>query len=296
MRSIETDLGVRRSRFADYLELTKPRVTSLVLITTAVGFYMQAGPQVDGILLLHAILGTALVAGGASAANQYLERARDARMLRTRERPLPGARLGETDALLFTLTLSVAGVLYLTLFANPLTGLLATVTILLYVFVYTPLKTRTSLATLIGAVPGAAPPVLGWTAAGGSLDAGVAALFAIVFLWQLPHFLAIAWLYDEDYQRGGFTPLTIRDAGPSRAARQIVLYCSALVPVSLLPTSLGLTGSVYMYGATLAGIAYFGYGLAVAMYRSQGAARRLLRASVLYLPAVFLLMVLDRVS
>ena len=291
-----TDLTIKRSRVADYIELTKPRVTSLVLITTAVGFYMYAGPDFAGVLLVHAILGTALVAGGASAANQYLERGPDAKMLRTRDRPLPGARLSKNDALVFTAVISLAGVLYLALMTNVLTGLLAALTIILYVFVYTPLKTRTALATLIGAVPGAAPPVLGWTAAGGGLDGIAAALFGIVFLWQLPHFLAIAWLYDEDYHRGGFAPLTIRNAGAGNASRQIILYCLALLPVSLLPSSLGLTGTVYLYGALLAGIVYFGYGLAVALFRSQTAARRLLRASVIYLPAVFLLMVIDRTA
>jgi protoheme IX farnesyltransferase len=265
-----------------------------VLITTAVGFYMQSGPAISGLLLFHALLGTALVAGGASAANQYLERSHDARMLRTRERPLPGARLSETDALIFAAAASATGVAWLIVFANVLTAVLAALTILLYVFVYTPLKTRTALATVIGAVPGAAPPVLGWTAAGGSLDGAAGALFAIVFLWQLPHFLAIAWLYDEDYHRGGFTRLTIRNAGAGNASRQIILYCSALLPVSLLPTSLGLTGTVYMFGALAAGIVYFGYGLAVALFRSPTSARRLLRASIIYLPAVFLLMVIDR--
>jgi len=294
MRSIDTGLTIRRSRVSDYLELTKPRVTLLVLITTAVGFYMYSGTDVVGSLLFHALIGTALVAGGASAANQYIERANDARMIRTRERPLPGARLSETDALLFAAAISVVGVIYLGVFTNALTGVLAALTILLYVFVYTPLKTRTALATLIGAIPGAAPPVLGWTAAGGSLDPSAWVLFAIVFLWQLPHFLAIAWLYDEDYQRGGFDPITIRNAGSGNASRQIILYCSALLPVSLLPTSLGMTGSVYMFGALVAGLVYFGYGLAVALYRSQRSARRLLRASVIYLPAVFLLMVIDR--
>jgi protoheme IX farnesyltransferase len=291
---METGLALKRSRAVDFLELTKPRVTSLVLVTTAVGFYMQSGSAFAGLPLVHTMVGTSLVAGGASAANQYMERTRDARMLRTRERPLPGARLSETDAFVFSTAISIAGVLYLALLTNPLTGLLAALTILLYLFVYTPLKTRTSLATIVGAVPGAAPPVLGWAGAGGELDLVAGALFAIVFLGQLPHVLAIAWLYDEDYHRGGFTHLTIRNAGEAAASRQIVFYCSLLLPVSLLPTSLGATGTVYMFGALLAGIAYLGYGLAVALLRSPQAARRLLRASVIYLPAVFLLMVIDR--
>lgn len=294
MRTIEAEAAIRRSRAAEYLELTKPRVTSLVLITTLVGFYMGSANGWAGLLLAHAMIGVALVAGGASALNQYIEREHDARMRRTRDRPLPEGRIGESDALLFAGTISVGGIAYLLLFTNILTGILAAVTLLLYVFLYTPLKSRTALAILIGAVPGAAPPVLGWTAAGGAIDGMAAALFTIVFLWQLPHFIAIAWLYDEDYMRGGFGSLTIRNSGEGSASRQIILYCSALIPVSLLPTSLGMTGNTYMFGALLAGLVYFGYGLAVALNRSPLAARRLLKASVLYLPAVFLLMVLDK--
>lgn len=296
MKSIGADMAVRRSRFGDYLELTKPRVTSLVLITTLVGFYMGSGSGVDGLLLIHSVLGTALVAGGASALNQYLERHQDARMRRTRERPLPEGRLSEQEALVFALAISIAGVLYLALMANPLTGALGALTLLLYVLVYTPLKSRTAMATLVGAVPGAAPPVLGWTAAGGSLDWMAGTLFLIVFLWQLPHFLAIAWLYDEDYLLGGFKTLTISSAGPGNASRQIIFYCAALLPVSLLPSTLGITGSTYLFGALLAGIIYLGYGVAVALFRSQTSARRLLRASVIYLPAVFLLMVVDKLG
>ena len=296
MKTIGADMAIRRTRAGDYLELTKPRVTSLVLITTLVGFYMGTETGIEGLLLFHAVLGTALVAGGASGLNQYLERHHDARMRRTRERPLPEGRLSESEALVFSLTISIAGIVYLALLANPLTGGLAAATLLLYVLVYTPLKSRTALATLVGAVPGAAPPLLGWTAAGGSLDAMAGALFLIVFLWQLPHFLAIAWLYDEDYMQGGFEPLTIRHAGPGSASRQIIFYCSALIPVSLLPSTLGVTGSTYLFGALLAGIVYLGYGVAVAMFRSTTAARRLLRASVLYLPAVLLLMVVNKLG
>lgn len=294
MRSIGTTLALKRSRVADYLELTKPRVTSLVLITTTVGFYMQSSAVLPGLLLFHTILGTALVAGGASAVNQYLEREHDARMLRTRARPLPGGRLGASAALVFSGAISLAGVLYLAVFTTPLAGGIALATVLLYAFVYTPLKKHTSLATLIGAVPGAAPPILGWAAAGGSLDAMAGALFGIVFLWQMPHFLAIAWLYQEDYRRGGFEKLAVPTSAQEGTSRQIILYCCALVPVSLLPTTLGATGMTYMVGALVAGFMYLGYGLAVAMVRSPAAARRLLRASVLYLPALFFLMVVDK--
>jgi protoheme IX farnesyltransferase len=216
-------------------------------------------------------------------------------MYRTRERPLASRRLSEPEALVFSVLISAAGIAHLFLFANTVTGLLAAATLVLYVGVYTPLKRRTAMATIVGAVPGAAPPVLGWTAAGGSLDGMAAALFLILFLWQLPHFLAIAWLYDEDYIRGGFPHLTISHSGADAASRQIILYCSTLVPISILPTILDVTGATYMFGAVLGGLIYLGYGTAVAIFRTPRAARRLLKASVIYLPALFLLMMIDKV-
>jgi protoheme IX farnesyltransferase len=215
-------------------------------------------------------------------------------MFRTRERPLAAERLSDGDALRFSVVISAAGVLYLALLTNLLTGILAALTLLSYVFVYTPLKRRTSMATIIGAVPGAAPPLLGWTAAGQSLDGMAGALFLIMFLWQLPHFLAIAWVYNDDYMRGGFPHLTITHAGFTNASRQIILYCATLVPVSLLPSTLEITGATYMFGAIVAGLIYLGYGTSVAIVRTPRAAKRLLKASVLYLPLLFLLMVIDK--
>ena len=294
MRTMGADATIRPSRLGEYLELTKPRITLLVLITTAVGFYMNSTGGIDGLLLLHPIVGVGLVAGGASALNQYQERHQDARMHRTRERPLPEGRITEFDALVFSWSISVAGIVYLLLFTNLVTGVLAAITLTLYVFLYTPLKSRTALAILVGAVPGAAPPILGWTSAGGAVDGMAIVLFSIVFLWQMPHFLAIAWLYDEDYLRGGFQKLTIRNTGAESASLQIIFFCCALIPISILPTSFGVTGNIYMFGALMAGVVYLGYGLAVALVRSDVAARRLLKASVLYLPAVFLLMVIDK--
>jgi protoheme IX farnesyltransferase len=289
-----TETIIRPVRIGDYLELTKPRVTSLVLVTTLVGFYMGSDAGLTSLVLIHAMLGTGLVAGGASALNQYLERHHDARMLRTRDRPLANHRITESGALVFSIAISLAGTLYLALLTNLMTGMLAATTLLLYVFLYTPLKKRTALATIVGAVPGAAPPVLGWTAAGGQLDGMALALFMIVFLWQLPHFLAIAWVYDEDYLRGGFPHLTITHSGAANASRQIILYCATLVPISILPTTLDITGSTYMFGALVCGLVYLGYGTAVAIFRTPPAARRLLRASVIYLPVLFLLMVVDK--
>jgi heme o synthase len=279
-----------REHIADLVALTKPSITFNVLITTLVGFYMGSRDSLDFLLLFHTILGTGLVAGGASALNQYFERDLDARMVRTRKRPIPDGRLLPNEALIFSATLAAAGIAYLTLFVNALTGILGAATLISYVLVYTPLKTRTTLCTLIGAFPGAAPPVMGWTAARGELDAMALSLFAIQFLWQMPHFFAIAWIFTEDYARAGFS---MRSSGEG-TARQIIFFCCALIPVSILPTFFGLTGMTYLLGATLLGFIYLGYGFAVALFRSNTHAHRLLRISVLYLPVLLVLMMIDK--
>jgi protoheme IX farnesyltransferase len=279
-----------RLRVADFLELTKPRITFLVLITTLVGFYMGSQDGLNFLLLFHAIVGTGLVASGASALNQYFERELDARMVRTRNRPLPDGRIVPHEALAFSAAIAGAGVLYLIFFVNLLTGVIGAATLVGYILVYTPLKTRTTLCTLIGAFPGAAPPVMGWTAARGEVDAVALSLFAILFLWQMPHFFAIAWIFTEDYVRAGFS---MHGSG-ERTGRQIILYCCALIPISVLPTFFGLTGMIYLLGAILFGFIYLGYGFAVALFRSNTHAHRLLRVSVLYLPALLLLMMLDK--
>jgi protoheme IX farnesyltransferase len=275
---------------ADFVELTKPRITFLVLITTLVGFYMGSRDGLNFLLLFHTILGTALVASGASALNQYFEREMDARMVRTRRRPLPDGRLVPHEALVFSAAIAIAGVLYLIFFVNLLTGAIGAATLVGYILIYTPLKTRTTLCTLIGAFPGAAPPVMGWTAARGEIDAVALSLFAILFLWQMPHFFAIAWIFTEDYLRAGFS---MHGSG-ERTGRQIILYCCALIPISVLPTFFGLTGMIYLLGAILFGFIYLGYGFAVALFRSNTHAHRLLRVSVLYLPALLLLMMFDK--
>jgi heme o synthase len=285
------ELTRRRVKIGDLVELTKPRITFLVLITTLVGFYMGSRDGLNFLLLFHAILGTGLVASGASALNQYLERDLDSRMTRTRNRPLPDGRLVPNEALIFSGLISAAGVIYLMVFVNFLTGLIGAATLGSYVLVYTPLKTRTTLCTLIGAFPGAAPPVMGWTAARGEVDAVALSLFAILFLWQMPHFFAIAWIFTEDYARAGFS---IHGSG-ERTGRQIIMYCCALIPISVLPTFFGLTGMTYLLGAILFGFIYLGYGFAVALFRSNTHAHRLLRVSVLYLPALLLLMMLDKI-
>lgn len=288
-----TEIGIanRRARVSDFFELTKPRITFMVLIATLVGFYMGSEGSVQSMLLLHTILGTALVAAGASSFNEYLERDLDAQMVRTRTRPIPGGRMAPSDALIFSIVISAVGVAYLATFVNLLTALLGAGTLASYVLLYTPLKTRTTWCTLIGAFPGAAPPLMGWTAAHGDLGTVGLSLFAIQFLWQMPHFFAIAWMFTEDYKRAGFR---VHSRGVA-TGRQIILYCSALIPVSLLPTLFGSTGRRYLVGALMLGFVYLGYGFAVALFRSTTHAQRLLRVSVLYLPALFILMMVDKV-
>jgi heme o synthase len=279
---------------ADFVELVKPRITFMVLVTAAIGLYlgMQGGVPVS--LLVDTLLGTGLVAAGASALNQVLERDTDALMRRTSERPLPAGRLDPDAALVFGVILSVVGLFSLATWVNLLTALVGAVAIAGYVFVYTPLKRTSSLATVIGAIPGALPPVMGWTAARGSLEPGAWILFGILFLWQLPHFLAIAWLCREDYARAGFPMLPVIEPDGKSTGRQAILYGAALVPVSLLPSVLGLSGAAYFLGALVLGLTFLGFCVAFSQSFSTAAARRLLLASVLYLPAVLIVMLLDR--
>ncbi len=284
------------ARLADFLELTKPRVTSLVLVTTLIGFYLGSQGSMDLLLLLNTLLGTALVAAGTSALNQYVEREEDGRMLRTRRRPLPAGRLDPGHALVFAAAISVAGLLHLALTVNLLTAGLAALTLLSYVFVYTPLKHLTSLCTLVGAIPGALPPLGGWTAAHGDFAAGGVALFAILFVWQLPHSLAIAILYRDDYARGGFRLLPVVDPDGGATGRQIMAHCLVLLPLSLVPTLLDVTGRVYFYGAILLGLALTACAVPILVNASARAARRMLLASVVYLPALLCLMAFDRTT
>src|SRR5438094_281126 len=286
------DRRYSKTRLPDLLELTKPRITSLVLLTTLVGFYMGSRSGVNLLLLFHTIVGPGLVASGASALNEYLERDLDARMIRTRNRPLPDGRRLPAEAFIFSAVISAAGVAYLLYFVNALTAALGAATLVGYILIYTPLKTRTTLCTLIGAFPGAAPPVMGWTAARGEIDAVALSLFAILFLWQMPHFFAIAWIFTEDYLRAGFT---MHGSGV-KTGRQIIFFCCALIPISVLPTFFGLTGMIYLLGVILLGFVYLGYGFTVALFRSSTHAHRLLRVSVLYLPALLVLMMIDKIQ
>lgn len=283
-----------RSPWSDFVELAKPRITLMVVLTTAVGFVLASPSPVSWLLLLHTVVGTALVASGASAFNMVIERQPDARMRRTAGRPLPSGRLRALPAALFALALSAVGVSYLALLVNGLTALLGTFTLVAYVAVYTPMKRVSSLATIVGAVPGAVPPMMGVTAAIGRTDELAWALFGLLFLWQMPHFLAIAWLYRSDYARGGFPMLSVLDPQGRRTARQMVLYAAALLPVSLLPSALGSVGMVYAAGALTAGVVFLAYSWAFAFEIGPRAARRVLLVSVMYLPVVLGLLVLDR--
>lgn len=289
--------GTSASRvLSDYLELTKPRVTLMVVITTAIGFYLGSGAGLDLVLLFNTLIGTGLVAAGTSALNQYVERREDGLMLRTRRRPLPAGRLEPQRALLFAAALSIIGILQLLLKVNLVTSVLAALTLLSYVFVYTPLKKVTTLSTLFGAIPGALPPLGGWAAAAGVITPGGLILFAILFFWQLPHSLAIATMYRDDYARGGFLLLPVVDPHGSSTRRQIVLQSLVLLPLTLVPTALGVSGPVYFFGALLLSLGLLGVAVQTALSDTARAARRLLLASVIYLPLLLGLMALDRVG
>lgn len=295
---MERSVAIARpaARLSDLVELTKPRITFMVVLSAAAGYWLGTSGAVDGTRFLHAMLGTALIAAGASCLNQSIERDSDARMERTRERPLPAGRIDLAPSLAFGSGLSALGALELHLGVNPLTAAIGLATLGLYVLVYTPLKRVSTLCTIVGAVPGALPPVMGWTAAADSLSAEAWVLFAILFFWQMPHFLAIAAAFRDDYARGGHVVLPVVDATGERTARQAILYAAALLPVSLLPSILQMSGGLYFWGALLLGIGFIGVSLATAGDRSVAAERRLLRYSVLYLPLLLGLMAIDKVA
>ena len=286
-------LAVSTTRVADFVELTKPRITFLVLVTTAVGYALGLAGEFDGSAFAALLVGTALISGGGSALNQYWERHTDALMLRTRHRPLPGGRIQPVDALAFSLILSAAG-LGLLATINGVVYVLGITALGTYILAYTPLKRVSSLCTIVGAVPGAIPPLMGWAAAHGSLRAGAWGLFAVLFLWQLPHFLAIGWMYRKDYERGGFPMLMVIDRDGRATARQMVLSCAALVPVTVLAGTLAGSGRVYIWGAMVLGALFLGATLRFARHRSLPTARSALLISVLYLPALLGLMAFDR--
>jgi protoheme IX farnesyltransferase len=279
----------------DFVELTKPRVIFMVLATTLVGFYLGSQGTQDYVRLLHTLLGTALAGGGTLALNQLIEREADAKMQRTRMRPLPDGRVQPLDALVFGALITIVGLAYLTLTVNFLSALVTTVIVVSYLFAYTPLKQKTSLCSIVGAVPGALPPVIGWAAARDAISAEAWVLFAIMFLWQMPHSLAIGWLYRDDYARAGFRLLPVIDPDGKSTGRQIVSNCLALLGVGLLPTLTGFAGTWYFFASLVLGAIFLWYGVRLAVSCSQVAARRLLFASLIYLPVLLAVMALDKV-
>lgn len=282
-----------RGRGADFVSLTKPRLNTLVLVTSAAAYFLADGQRLPWTHLIHTIVGTALVAGGASALNQHWERDTDRLMRRTRLRPLPDARLHPTDALWFGVALSAVGLAQLFAFVNPLTSAIAALTLLSYVLLYTPLKTRTSLSTIVGAIPGALPALLGWTAATNTLSAGGWVLFGIVFMWQMPHFLAIAWLFRDDYANAGIPLLPVVQPDGRSTGRQSVLYTAGLIPISLLPMAVGLATAYYVVSALTLGAVLLVLSAGFAASRSRLSARRLFYGTILYLPLLWIALLAD---
>jgi protoheme IX farnesyltransferase len=284
----------RRRVLMDLLVLTKPRVVLMVLVTTLVGYSVALVGPPDYVRMVHLIVGTLLAASGTLALNQYWEHEVDARMERTRNRPVPDGRLSPLEALAFGSAATVLGLVYLAVSINLLAAAVTAGTTALYLFAYTPLKLRTALCTLVGAVPGAAPPLTGWAAARGDQDLGAFILFGIMFLWQLPHTLAIARLYCADYARAGVRVLPVVDAGGTITERQIVTGCLSLLAVSLLPTLVGMAGLLYFAGALVLGVGFLALGAMHAIAPSSHRARRVMLASFLYLPVLLVLLVVDR--
>jgi protoheme IX farnesyltransferase len=285
----------RRRVLTDLVVLTKPRVVLMVLVTTLVGYYVALSGPADWARVIHLVVGTLLAAGGTLALNQYRERDIDALMVRTRLRPLPDGRLMPLEALLFGAALTVLGLVYLAAAVNVFSALVTAAIVGLYLFVYTPLKLRTPLATLVGAIPGALPPVTGWVAARDDLGVGAAVLFGILFLWQLPHTLAIARLYRDDYARAGVLVLPVVDEHGGSTERQMMTGVLGLLVVSLLPTLIGLAGGLYFTGALVLGVAFTAASAIQARSRTSVAARWVLFASLLYLPMLLALLAFDKV-
>jgi protoheme IX farnesyltransferase len=280
-------------KISAYVELTKPRITLLVVLTAAAGFCLGSAEGVDYVRLLNMCAGIALLSSGIATLNQYIERDLDRLMRRTESRPLPSGKLAAGRAMWFGVALSATATAYLAVSINALSAALGLVTLASYLFLYTPLKTRTTLSTVLGAFPGAMPPFIGWVAARGGAGLEAWILFAILFLWQFPHFLAIAWMYREDYARAGVKMLPVVEPEGRVTGQQIISYTLMLLPVSLLPFFVSLAGSAYLAGAVVLGLIFLYFSVRAALVRTVSQARRLLLASVLYLPALFALMVIN---
>ena len=294
MKTDALALPTTRSRVEDFLALTKPRLNSLVLVTTGVGYYLGSSAGLDLLAALHAVMGTGLVAGGAAAFNQLAEHDLDEVMDRTRWRPIPAGRVQATEAGAVAVILTIAGLTQLALGTNRLAATIALVTLVSYAAIYTPLKRRTPWATVVGAFPGALPPVIGWVAARGTLTAEAWALFGIVFVWQLPHFYALSWLYREDFRRAKLPLLAVLDSDGRSTARHILGYTVLLLPVSLTPAFVGLAGLSYLIGASALGVAFFILAARFAGHRTAERARSLFLGSLLYLPLLWGLLVVHR--
>lgn len=295
MKTAAVTMPATQSRIADFVALTKPRLNSLVVVTVGLGYYLGAGGhQIEPSMLFHTVVGAALVAGGAAAFNQVAERDFDELMDRTRQRPLPVGRLMPTEARLFAFVLSAVGIFQLAYVTNWIAAFVALTTLVSYVAIYTPLKRRTSWATLVGAVPGALPPLIGWAAAAGSVTVEAWVLFGIVFLWQLPHFYALAWLYRNDFRRAGLPLLAVIDPSGRRTSTHALLYTIALLPMSLVAALVGLGGIVYVACASLLGIGFIVVAARFVAQHSTDRARALFRTSLIYLPLLWGLLVAER--
>ena len=295
-QTLSSTASVEKGWVAVYSDLFKARLTFLVLLTTLVGFYLGFRGPLDYVLMFHTMLGTALVASGAAALNQLLEREHDAKMRRTQSRPLPSGRLLPQTVLVVGVMCSLIGLIYLALAVNLTTSVVGLCTLVSYLFIYTPLKRVTWLNTAIGAIPGALPPLMGWTAARGSLTREGWALFAILAFWQLPHFLAIAWVYRDEYARAGFKMLPVIDPQGHRTGRQAVSHTLGLLPVSLCPFVFKLTGPIYLFGALVLGLTFLWFAIQFSRHLTIPKARQLFFVSILYLPLLLAVMVLDKIK
>lgn len=290
----EPRLASLREKFAAYAELTKPRIALVLVLTSAAGFYLGTRGEFNGFLFVNAMIAITLLAFGVATLNQFWERKLDRMMERTASRPLPSSRVSGAEALAFGVIQCALAELYLALFVNSLTAILGLVVIVGYVLVYTPLKTRTSASTAIGAIPGALPPLMGWTAAANEISLGAWSLFAMQFLWQFPHFFAIAWMYREEYAKAGILMLPVVESDGRITARQIVIFAVMLLPVSLAPFFFGISGTIFLAGAVPLGVWFLYNSVQAARAKSKERARRLLLVSVIYLPLLFILMVADK--
>jgi len=284
------------ARLSDYLELTKPRISTMALISVALGYTLASAHSWSLLPLIHAMLGIGLVAVGCNSLNQLLEIKSDKLMPRTAGRPLPSGKLSVSEVLVFGFLAALSGIFYLAVMVNLLTAFLSMLTLVLYVVVYTPLKRHTSFCTTIGAIPGAMPPILGWTAAGGNLNAASFSIFAIMFLWQFPHFLAIAWLYRHQYHQAGLKMLPAADPAPRVIGWMCVIYAMLLIPVSLLPQYVSLTGSVYSLVALTLGVAYLIFSIRFLSNETRKTARELIWCSLIYLPVLLITLTWDRLQ